>query len=127
MTQHFFYSRYPPKSGNYFSTHFIMGGEKFDSPQPESFLFGENSGKYPPQVPFNIWSFYWLHLAKGLWLPLLYIRVLLFFSKSLYFWRNRYHCRELFCANHYKCRIRSFVKLRIFPLKNLNQIGTGTA
>jgi len=35
--------RYPPKSGNFFSSHFIMGGEKFDSPQPESFLFGENS------------------------------------------------------------------------------------
>ena len=36
--------RYPPKAGNFFSSHFIMGGEKFDSPQPESFLFGENSG-----------------------------------------------------------------------------------
>ncbi len=36
--------RYPPKSGgSYFASHFIMGGEKFDSPQPESFLFGENS------------------------------------------------------------------------------------
>jgi len=35
--------RYPPKTGNFFSVHFIMGGEKFDSPQPESFLFGENS------------------------------------------------------------------------------------
>ena len=47
--------RYPPRSGNYFSTHFIMGGEKFDSPQPESFLFGENSDLnylgYKP-VPF---------------------------------------------------------------------------
>lgn len=28
--------------GNYFSTHFIMGGEKFDTPQPEAYLFGEN-------------------------------------------------------------------------------------
>ena len=27
--------RYPPKSGNFFGSHFIMGGEKFDSPQPE--------------------------------------------------------------------------------------------
>jgi hypothetical protein len=36
--------RFPPKNnGPYFATHFIMGGEKFDSPQPESFLFGENS------------------------------------------------------------------------------------
>eukprot|EP00088_Acartia_fossae_P000676 TRINITY_DN10274_c0_g1_i4.p1 TRINITY_DN10274_c0_g1~~TRINITY_DN10274_c0_g1_i4.p1 ORF type:complete len:785 (+),score=224.43 TRINITY_DN10274_c0_g1_i4:124-2478(+) len=49
--------RYPPRSGNYFSTHFIMGGEKFDSPQPESFLFGENSdlnylGSKPVPFPY---------------------------------------------------------------------------
>ena len=36
--------KYPPKNGGaYFSNHFIMGGEKFDTPQPEAFLFGENS------------------------------------------------------------------------------------
>jgi len=29
--------------GNYFSTHFIMGGERFETPQPEQYLFGENS------------------------------------------------------------------------------------
>lgn len=29
--------------GNYFGSHFIMGGERFDTPQPESYLFGENS------------------------------------------------------------------------------------
>eukprot|EP00094_Tigriopus_californicus_P006565 TCALIF_06321-PA protein Name:"Similar to rnf157 RING finger protein 157 (Xenopus laevis)" AED:0.15 eAED:0.15 QI:0/0/0/0.33/1/1/3/0/623 len=35
--------RYPGKHGHpFFASHFIMGGEKFDSPQPESFLFGEN-------------------------------------------------------------------------------------
>lgn len=35
--------RYPAKHGHpFFASHFIMGGEKFDSPQPESFLFGEN-------------------------------------------------------------------------------------
>jgi len=47
--------RYPPKTGNFFSVHFIMGGEKFDSPQPESFLFGENSDLNflgPKPVPF---------------------------------------------------------------------------
>ncbi|XP_023324209.1 E3 ubiquitin-protein ligase MGRN1 [Eurytemora carolleeae] len=49
--------RYPPKVGNYFSTHFIMGGEKFDSPQPESFLFGDNSdlnflGSKPVPFPY---------------------------------------------------------------------------
>jgi len=49
--------RYPPRAGNYFSTHFIMGGEKFDSPQPESFLFGENSdlnflGNKPVPFPY---------------------------------------------------------------------------
>ena len=30
-------------SGNYFSSHFIMGGEKFKTVDPESFLFGDNS------------------------------------------------------------------------------------
>lgn len=30
-------------AGNYFGTHFIMGGERFDTPQPESYLFGENA------------------------------------------------------------------------------------
>ncbi|CAM4622645.1 unnamed protein product [Eretmochelys imbricata] len=34
--------RYPPKSGNYFASHFFMGGEKFDTPHPEGYLFGEN-------------------------------------------------------------------------------------
>jgi hypothetical protein len=55
--------KYPPTSGgSFFANHFIMGGEKFDSPQPEAFLFGENAdlnflgGKpvpfpYPPPQP----------------------------------------------------------------------------
>ncbi|KAG8188576.1 hypothetical protein JTE90_007182 [Oedothorax gibbosus] len=34
--------RYPPKSGHYFSSHFIMGGERFETTQPEAYLFGEN-------------------------------------------------------------------------------------
>uniref|UniRef100_A0A8C4IRT7 E3 ubiquitin-protein ligase n=1 Tax=Dicentrarchus labrax TaxID=13489 RepID=A0A8C4IRT7_DICLA len=34
--------RFPPKSGNYFASHFFMGGEKFDTPHPEGYLFGEN-------------------------------------------------------------------------------------
>lgn len=34
--------RYPPKCGNYFGNHFIMGGERFDMSQPEAYLFGEN-------------------------------------------------------------------------------------
>lgn len=34
--------RYPPKSGNYFASHFIMGGERFEINQPEAYLFGEN-------------------------------------------------------------------------------------
>lgn len=29
--------------GNYFGSHFIMGGERFDTPQPEAYLFGENA------------------------------------------------------------------------------------
>ncbi|XP_055343945.1 E3 ubiquitin ligase Rnf157-like [Paramacrobiotus metropolitanus] len=35
--------RYPPKAGSYFATQFIMGGERFDSPQPEAYLFGDNN------------------------------------------------------------------------------------
>ncbi|GIY08704.1 e3 ubiquitin ligase Rnf157 [Caerostris darwini] len=35
--------RYPPKNGTkYFASHFIMGGEKFQTAEPESYLFGEN-------------------------------------------------------------------------------------
>uniref|UniRef100_T1J9H5 RING-type E3 ubiquitin transferase n=1 Tax=Strigamia maritima TaxID=126957 RepID=T1J9H5_STRMM len=49
--------RYPPKSGNYFSSHFIMGGERFDTPQPEAYLFGENAdlnflGNKPTPFPY---------------------------------------------------------------------------
>lgn len=29
--------------GSYFGSHFIMGGERFDTPQPEAYLFGENA------------------------------------------------------------------------------------
>uniref|UniRef100_A0A8C4Q8S0 E3 ubiquitin-protein ligase n=1 Tax=Eptatretus burgeri TaxID=7764 RepID=A0A8C4Q8S0_EPTBU len=35
--------RFPLKAGNYFSNHFYMGGEKFETSSPESYLFGENS------------------------------------------------------------------------------------
>ncbi|XP_019877959.2 probable E3 ubiquitin-protein ligase MGRN1 [Aethina tumida] len=49
--------RYPPRSGNYFGSHFIMGGERFDTPQPESYLFGENTdlnflGSRPTPFPY---------------------------------------------------------------------------
>lgn len=49
--------RYPPKSGNYFANHFIMGGEKFDSTHPEGYLFGENTdlnflGSRPVAFPY---------------------------------------------------------------------------
>lgn len=42
-------------SGNYFASHFFMGGEKFDTPHPEGYLFGENMdlnflGNRPVQV-----------------------------------------------------------------------------
>ena len=34
---------YPTKNGcNFFASHFIMGGERFETCQPEMFLFGEN-------------------------------------------------------------------------------------
>lgn len=49
--------RYPPKAGSYFSTHFIMGGERFDTAQPEMYLFGENMdvnflGSRPAPFPY---------------------------------------------------------------------------
>lgn len=49
--------KYPPKSGNYFGSHFIMGGERFDTPQPEAYLFGENAdlnflGSRPTAFPY---------------------------------------------------------------------------
>lgn len=49
--------KYPPRSGNYFGSHFIMGGERFDTPQPESYLFGENTdlnflGSRPTPFPY---------------------------------------------------------------------------
>uniref|UniRef100_A0A8B9KGC2 E3 ubiquitin-protein ligase n=1 Tax=Astyanax mexicanus TaxID=7994 RepID=A0A8B9KGC2_ASTMX len=49
--------RYPPKTGNYFTSHFFMGGEKFDTPHPEGYLFGENMdlnflGNRPVQFPY---------------------------------------------------------------------------
>lgn len=49
--------KYPPRSGNYFGSHFIMGGERFDTPQPEAYLFGENAdlnflGSRPTHFPY---------------------------------------------------------------------------
>uniref|UniRef100_A0A8C9PM58 E3 ubiquitin-protein ligase n=1 Tax=Spermophilus dauricus TaxID=99837 RepID=A0A8C9PM58_SPEDA len=43
--------------GSYFASHFIMGGEKFDSTHPEGYLFGENSdlnflGNRPVVFPY---------------------------------------------------------------------------
>nr|XP_008522994.1 PREDICTED: E3 ubiquitin-protein ligase MGRN1 [Equus przewalskii] len=44
-------------TGNYFASHFFMGGEKFDTPHPEGYLFGENMdlnflGNRPVQFPY---------------------------------------------------------------------------
>ncbi|XP_014663747.1 PREDICTED: probable E3 ubiquitin-protein ligase MGRN1 [Priapulus caudatus] len=49
--------RYPPKSGCYFGSHFIMGGERFDTTPPEAYLFGENAdlnflGNRPTPFPY---------------------------------------------------------------------------
>ncbi|XP_014387228.1 PREDICTED: RING finger protein 157 [Myotis brandtii] len=48
--------QFPPE-GSYFASHFIMGGEKFDSAHPEGYLFGENSdlnflGNRPVAFPY---------------------------------------------------------------------------
>lgn len=49
--------KYPPRSGNYFGSHFIMGGERFDTSEPEAYLFGENAdlnflGSRPTPFPY---------------------------------------------------------------------------
>ncbi|KAF4791919.1 E3 ubiquitin-protein ligase MGRN1 [Turdus rufiventris] len=67
--------RYPPKSGNYFASHFFMGGEKFDTPHPEGYLFGENMdlnflGNRPVQASSYVLSvllfFYFLPVWENL-------------------------------------------------------------
>ncbi|KAH8037246.1 hypothetical protein HPB51_009689 [Rhipicephalus microplus] len=45
------------EAGNYFASHFIMGGERFDANQPEAYLFGENTdlnflGGKPTPFPY---------------------------------------------------------------------------
>ncbi|KAL3875616.1 hypothetical protein ACJMK2_033548 [Sinanodonta woodiana] len=50
--------KYPPKTGSYFGTHFIMGGDRFDMTQPEAYLFGDNSdlnylGNKPAPFPYQ--------------------------------------------------------------------------
>lgn len=49
---------FPSKSGNYFASHFIMGGERFETCQPEAYLFGENMdlnflGCKPTPFPYS--------------------------------------------------------------------------
>ena len=47
--------KFPPQSkGNYFGSHFIMGGERFDNSHPENFLFGENNDLNFLNGPVNI-------------------------------------------------------------------------
>ncbi|GAU94832.1 hypothetical protein RvY_06542 [Ramazzottius varieornatus] len=35
--------KFSGRGGTYFADYFIMGGERFESPQPEAYLFGENT------------------------------------------------------------------------------------
>ena len=49
---------YPPKNGHYFGSHFIMGGERFETCSPEAYLFGENMdlnflGSHPTPFPYS--------------------------------------------------------------------------
>ncbi len=66
-------------AGNYFTSHFFMGGEKFDTPHPEGYLFGENMdlnflGNRPVQVTkwnhlktLRIWHFSHVFLTHTFW------------------------------------------------------------
>lgn len=56
-------------TGNYFASHFFMGGEKFDTPHPEGYLFGENMdlnflGNRPVQVKTSPHVPSWLHVLS---------------------------------------------------------------
>ncbi|XP_065556580.1 sulfhydryl oxidase 2-like isoform X1 [Artemia franciscana] len=59
----------PVKSGNFFSDYFILGGERFDSHQQESYLFGDNGdlnfigGK---AVPGYLFKPFWLLRSIGM-------------------------------------------------------------
>lgn len=51
--------KYPPKTENYFSSYFIMGGERFESSKPDAHLFGENEdlnflGSKPTPFPYPV-------------------------------------------------------------------------
>lgn len=44
-------------TGSYFGSHFIMGGERFDTPQPEAYLFGENADlNFLGSRPTPVWT-----------------------------------------------------------------------
>lgn len=56
-------------AGTYFGTHFIMGGERFDTPQPEAYLFGENGdlnflGSRPTAVGVSLMLTFFLHTKE---------------------------------------------------------------
>lgn len=74
--------------GNYFSSHFIMGGERFDTPQPEAYLFGENAdlnflGSKPTPV-----CFVFLIIFKSLFDKILFVLVSLSTSSSKWTHKN---------------------------------------
>lgn len=57
-------------TGNYFASHFFMGGEKFDTPHPEGYLFGENMdlnflGNRPVQVKTRVFTPSWLNAQSS--------------------------------------------------------------
>uniref|UniRef100_A0A914WFP7 RING-type E3 ubiquitin transferase n=1 Tax=Plectus sambesii TaxID=2011161 RepID=A0A914WFP7_9BILA len=50
-------NKFSSRSGDFFGTHFLMGGERFELSQPEAFLFGDNSdldflGTKPVMFPY---------------------------------------------------------------------------
>lgn len=56
-------------TGNYFGCHFIMGGEKFDTPQPEAYLFGENAdlnflGSRPAPVSIMNYIIFYMQIQR---------------------------------------------------------------
>jgi hypothetical protein len=94
-----------------------MGGEKFDSPQPESFLFGENSGKYPQRVPLNIWPFF--SLAYGQRIIVATKSEVLLFPPRIYSWR------KIIVMNYGSLSFNeSFCCIKKFSSEKFDKIGT---
>lgn len=88
-------------TGSYFGSHFIMGGERFDTPQPEAYLFGENAdlnflGSRPTPV------------------RTLYIKIIFSMLEKFSFTKDLFECKDI--AVH---RLQTF---HLFSIVNISDL-----